>query len=288
MWALTGGCHYAGECERYKDSCGACPELGSEKEKDLSRKFWRRKKEAYNGLNLTIVTPSRWLAECARQSSLLRDFPVKVIPNGLDLELFGPVDRRAARDKLGLPVDKKLILFGAVSSTSDRRKGFHLLQPALRHLSANRTSKDVELLVFGAAEPENPPDFGLPARYLGTLSDEEELALLYGAADVCAVPSLQDNLPNIVAEAMACGTPCVAFDIGGMPDMIEHKRNGYLARPFDAEDLARGMAWVLQQENLNPRQTAEEMLELTLASKRYKNLYEDLITTKSTKDTKSV
>lgn len=277
MWAFTGGCHYAGECEKYKNSCGACPLLGSNKENDLSRKGWERKKKAYESLDLTIVTPSRWLGECVKQSSLPAGFRVEVLPNGLDLERFKDLDRGAAREALDLPTDKRFILFGAVSSTSDRRKGFHLLHPALRHLSAGEGIDNIELLVFGSDEPENAPDFGLPARYLGTLNDEAKLARLYAAADVCVAPSLQDNLPNIVVEAMACGTPCAAFEIGGMPDMIDHKKNGYLARAFDAKDLAAGIEWILQNDvRQQARKTAEKKFELTLSAKKYEELYKEL------------
>jgi len=281
MWAFTGICHYTGECERYTEACGYCPMLNSTKVNDLSRNAWERKKNAYANLNLTIVTPSQWLAQCARRSSLLKDFRIEVIPNGLDLDVFKPVDRKTAREQLSLSPDKKYILFGAISSTGDRRKGFHLLHPALRTLSENHNVKDVELLVFGASEPENPPDFGLPTRYLGTVSNDERLALLYAASDVCVTPSLQDNLPNIVVETLACGTPCAAFNIGGMPDMIEHQKNGYLAHPFDPEDLAKGIQWVLDEDptrlTAHARKKAEEMFALPIAAKHYRDLYEKLI-----------
>lgn len=281
MWAFTGVCHYTGECERYTAACGKCPMLNSTKENDLSHKAWERKKKAFTGLNLTIVTPSQWLAQCARKSSLLKDFRIEVIPNGLKLDVFKPIDKTVARQELSLSPDKKYILFGAISSTSDRRKGFHLLHPALRYLSENHDMKDVELLVFGASEPENPPDFGLPTRYLGTVNDDEKLALLYGASDVCVTPSLQDNLPNIVVETLACGTPCVAFNIGGMPDMIEHQKNGYLAQPFDPEDLAEGIAQILRDDPVrlttHARKKAEETFDVKLAAKHYRKLYEELI-----------
>ena len=296
MWAFTGGCHYAGDCTRYMKACGACPGLDSKKETDPTRKNWQKKKKAYMGMNLTVVTPSRWLAQCAGQSPLLKDCRIEVIPNGLDLDVFKPREKQALREQLSLPRDKKLVLFGAVSSTSDRRKGFHLLQPALRFLSGNRMAERTELLVFGASEPENPPDFGLPTRYLGSVPDEQDLALLYGASDVFVAPSVQDNLPNIVVEALACGTPCVAFDIGGMPDMIEHKQNGYLARPFETKDLAKGIEWVLHGKNKSKkrsdtkqnlqnhtvlsqkaRKKAEETFELTHAASRYRDLYKELI-----------
>ena len=130
-------------------------------------------------------------------------------------------------------------MFGAMGGTNDPRKGFHLLQPALQQVAALR-HEDAELMIFGASLPENPPDLGMRAHYLGSISDQTKLAELYAAADVFVAPSQQDNFPNTLLEALACGTPCVGFNIGGIPDLIEHQRNGYLARPFEIDDLARG------------------------------------------------
>jgi glycosyltransferase involved in cell wall biosynthesis len=206
-----------------------------------------------------------------------------VIPNGLDLQKYKPIERSLARKLLDLPQDKQLILFGAMKSTSDRRKGFHLLLPALQKLSQSEWQKRLELVVFGASEPLEPPDFGFKANYIGKLGDDISLSLLYAAADVFVAPSVQDNLPNTVMEALACGTPCVAFKIGGMPDMIEHEQNGYLAQPYEVEDLARGIAWVLEDreryEKLcdRAREKAEEEFTLELQAQRYLSLYKELI-----------
>lgn len=282
-WAFTGGCHIPFECMRYRQMCGACPALGSTKENDLSRKIWKRKAKAWKGLNLTVVTPSRWLAECARSSSLFHDVRVEVIPNGLDIQRYKPVDRHVARELLLLPKDKKLILFGAVSSTSDRNKGFHLLLPALKNMADNSWENRAELVVFGATKPVNGPDFGLSTHYLGHFNDKISMNLLYAAVDVFVAPSIQENLPNTVMEALACGTPCVAFNIGGMPDMIEHKKNGYLARPFETDDLARGIEWVLNDDerrkilSLRAREKVEKEFELTLVARWYRKLYEDIL-----------
>lgn len=249
MWAFTGGCHYSGKCDRFTQLCGACPQLGSNRERDLSRWIWQRKAKAWQNLNLTVTPTSNWLADLARRSSLLQNYPVQVIPSGVDTKLYRPRDRHFARQVFNLPTDKQIILFGAVSATSDYRKGFHLLMPALSKLQHHQNSAEVELVVFGASQPEEPPDLGFKTRYLGKLNDDVSLALLYAAADVLIAPSLEDNLPNTVMEAMACGTPCVAFDVGGICDLIDDEQNGYLASAYEPEDLARGVAWVLKPQH---------------------------------------
>jgi glycosyltransferase involved in cell wall biosynthesis len=279
MWAFTGGCHYNGDCMNYTNSCGTCPQLHSNKEKDLSRWIWQRKAKAWQNLNLTIVTPSHWLAKCAASSSLFKDTRIEVIPNGLDTIQYRPIQKSVARSILGLPEDKQLILFGAMSAASDPRKGFSLLQSALQKLSQSGWGAQVELVIFGASQPQNLPELGLKSHYLGRLNDDISLSLVYAAADVFLAPSIQDNLPNTVMESLACGTPCVAFDIGGMPDMIEHQQNGYLAKPFDTEDLAKGIVWVLEDEKRlgklgsNGRAKVEQKFTLEIQANNYLSLY---------------
>ena len=283
MWSFTGGCHYNEDCDKYTANCGACPILGSTKETDLSRQIWQRKHKSWEDLNLTIVTPSRWLGDCAKASSLFGDRRVEVIPYGLDLETYRPIDRTTARNLLKLPQDKQLVLFLSLNATSDRRKGFQLLQPALQQLSNSGWQNKLELMVVGASQPENPPDLGFKAHYLGIMRDDLTLALAYSAADVFVAPSIQDNLPNTVLEAIACGTPCVAFKIGGMPDMVEHQANGYLASPFETEDLARGIGWVLEDgdrlQNLSTfaRGKAEREFALEIQARRYQTLYQEIL-----------
>jgi glycosyltransferase involved in cell wall biosynthesis len=267
----------------YTNSCGTCPQLHSNKEKDLSRWIWQRKAKAWQDLNLTIVTPSHWLAKCAASSSLLKDIRIEVIPNGLDTKQYKPIEKSVARSILGLPEDKQLILFGAVSATSDPRKGFNFLQSALQNLSQSGWGKQVEVVIFGASQPKNLPELGLKSHYLGRLNDDISLSLVYASADLFLAPSVQDNLPNTVMESLACGTPCVAFDIGGMPDMIDHQQNGYLAKHFDIEDLARGIAWVLGDEErlrklgINGREKVEQNFTLEIQANNYLSLYQDLI-----------
>jgi glycosyltransferase involved in cell wall biosynthesis len=231
----------------------------------------------------TVVTPSRWLAGCAGTSSLFRDQRIETIPNPLDLERFKPVDKRTARELLALPQDKKLLLFGGIIGTRVRNKGFHLLVSALREVAERGWRDYAELMVFGSSEPAVAPDLTLKTRYLGHLDDDARIALLYAAADVFISPSLQENLPNTVMEAMACGTPCVAFNQGGVPDLIDHEINGYLAQPYEPADLARGIAWVIEDEKRwqdlsnRARRKTEIEFELHSVARQYGNLYQEVI-----------
>jgi glycosyltransferase involved in cell wall biosynthesis len=278
MWAFTGGCHYAGTCDRYVKSCGNCPQINSNKDKDLSRWIWQRKARGWKDLDLTIVSPSKWLAQCARSSSLFNHLEIEHIPNGLDTEVYRPIDRTVAREILKLPQDKHLVLFGSLQSTRDKRKGFHLLQSALQQISQTKRG-DIELVVLGSSQPENPLNVGLRTHYLGTLNDDVSLAIAYSAADIFVLPSIEDNLPNTIIEAFACGIPCVTFNLGGFPDMIEHQKNGYLARPFNIEDLTDGMLWLLdnderhQQLSQNARQKAVQEYGLRVQAQRYVELF---------------
>jgi glycosyltransferase involved in cell wall biosynthesis len=234
-------------------------------------------------LNLTLVSPSQWLTDCARASSLFHDYQIKTIPNGLDLKRFRPVDKHLARELLSLPREKKLILFGAMDSTSDRNKGFHFLLSALKTLEKRGWADRCEILIFGGRAPLSPHPLEFKFHYMGRLYDDISLMLLYSAADVIVSPSIQENLSNVVLESMACGTPCVAFKIGGMPDMIEHEQNGYLAEPFEIEDLANGIVWMLSDgERLKlasrlAREKSVKEFSIGSVARQYSDLYKELI-----------
>lgn len=284
MWAFCGGEHYTGECVRYREGYLSNNRPPSERGWDINRWVWRRKLRAWAKIeNLTIVTPSHWLAHCAGESILFKGRRVEVIPNGVDHLRFHPVNHNCAREILGLPKDKKLILFGAVNATSDQRKGFHLLRDALRELSINSSCRDVELVIFGTSSGADEEHFGLKCHYLGKFKDEMSLGLVYAAADVFVAPSLQDNLPNTVVESLACGTPVVAFNIGGMPDMINHQLNGCLAKPFDIKDFAEGVRWVISDAerwttlSQNARQTVEDRFTLEIQAQKYLRLFNELL-----------
>jgi glycosyltransferase involved in cell wall biosynthesis len=282
MWGFTGGCHYTEGCDRYLQNCGKCPQLGSQKNGDLSRWNWNRKHEILQTLNLTIVTPSQWLANCSRSSSILGQVRTEVIPYGIDLDLYRPHDRILARKLLKLPTNKPLILFGASSAMNDPRKGIHLLERALQHLYHFEFSEQPEVLILGASHGKLNCPF--PIHYLGVLQDDISLALAYSCASVFVAPSLEDNLPNTVIEAIACGVPCVAFRVGGMPDLIEHGYSGYLVNPFEVSELAQGLYWALTSEEPlgeRSRQIAEERYALRRQAKAYRSLFESLILEKN-------
>jgi glycosyltransferase involved in cell wall biosynthesis len=282
-WPFTGGCFLPFDCTRYREACGRCPILGSSREDDLSHWVWQRKRTTWQNLNLTLIAPSQWMAQRARASSLFRDRRVEVIPNGLDVSRYQPTNKDRARAHFSLPADKKLLLFGAKSATRDRNKGFHLLVQSLREIAAGKFGSEIELIVFGSSQPDPPQDLGLKAHYLGWQDDETALALLYAAADVFVLPSLQENLPYAIMEAMACGTPCVTFNLGGIPELIDHKQNGYLARPFEASDLTRGLMWVLGDPerrrtlSAGARRRVMQEFELAKVAERHLSLYRELL-----------
>jgi glycosyltransferase involved in cell wall biosynthesis len=282
MWAFTGGCHYSGACTRYEQTCGNCPQLRSNREFDLSRWTWKRKSKVWADLPLTIVTPSKWLADCVNASSLLHGFRIETIPNGLDMTVYQPHDKQFSRQLHHLPTDKRLILFGALGNLKNERKGSQFLRPALQKLS-QMGLRDVELVIVGAEASENAESFGLKTHYVGTLQDDASLSALYAAVDVFVAPSTQDNLPNTVVESLACGTPIVAFDIGGMPDIVDHHETGYLAQPYEADDLAAGIAWVLEDDErrqklaVQARKVAEERFDIYRAARMYADLYQDIL-----------
>ncbi len=283
MWAFTGGCHYAGECGKYKAACGACPQLGSSRAGDLSAKVFRRKKRAYADLNLHIVTPSGWLGNRVKDSALLSGRPVQIIPNGLDTGVFKPAEKNTARSVFNFPEDKKIILFGAAGGTSDKRKGFRYLFEAINRLKEIASGqKDYMLLIFGAGHSKGNERFPFETVFAGALSDEVSMSVLYSCADVFVLPSLGDNLPNTIMESMACGTPVAAFDVGGVPDMVEHMKNGFLAKYMDSEDLAQGIKWVLEDERRRQalgeaaREKALEDYSMDVLAKSYLTLYESI------------
>ncbi|PTN34155.1 FkbM family methyltransferase [Desulfonatronum sp. SC1] len=280
MNAFTGGCHYAAGCQKYEQQCGGCPQLGSSRDNDLSRQIWTRKMAAYKQLDITIVALCQWMADCVKISSLLSSFPVHVIPNGLPTNIFKPYPQAQIRKSLQVPKDAFVILFGA-DSVTNARKGFVYLLRALEHVKTQFPSEHIALATFGNHAQAAVQHLGFPTFAFDYVDKESELALVYSMADVTVIPSLEDNLPNVVLESLACGTPVVGFDVGGIPDMVEHLVNGYLSPVGDENGLAGGMRWIMEQKKAGSkirtkcRETALSRYNFPLQAGRYRELYEE-------------
>lgn len=279
MWAFCGAEHYTEEF-RWREGYRKWNRPTYETGFDLNSWTWERKRKHWQR-PMHIVTPSHWLADCARTSQLMRDWPVTVIPNPIDTKRWKPLDQSLARELLDLPQDVPLLLFGAMGGGNDPRKGFDLLQDVLRHLRGEIPG--LELVVFGQLSPKNPPDLRFPIHYTGHLHDDLILQILYSAADVMVVPSRQEAFGQTASEAHACGTPVVAFDACGLPDIVEHKITGYLARPFDTSDMAKGIKWVLQDAaqrsalSVQAREAAVKKFSEPVIADMYKAVYDQII-----------
>lgn len=257
MWPFTGICHYSGECTKYQNKCNRCPLLLIEKEKDLSSQVFRSKEKLYSRSHITFVACSRWLGDLARESALLSGQKVISIPNAINTNVFQPTDSKQARLSCNLPAEKKLLLFGSLKIT-DKRKGIDYLIEACTIIQATypQIAKQLGIIIVGRQSEQMKELFPFPVYVIDYVYEEKEMAQIYNAADVFVTPSLQDNLPNTIVESMACGTPCVGFSIGGIPEMIDHQQNGYLAQYKDAKDLAKGIAFVLDDNNNTDLATA--------------------------------
>jgi glycosyltransferase involved in cell wall biosynthesis len=276
MWAMTGGCHYASNCKGYENRCGHCPKLKSNAEYDLSRYVLDRKKRYYTK-NLHLIAISSWLKECAKNSYLLNEFEVEVIPNAVDIRDFFPADKKIAREELELPLDKRIILCGA-TNIHDKYKGFDKFLDAVKYLDDKYF-----FLFFGEANNGELDKLDREYKSLGFLGNNKALRSAYSASDVFVAPSVQEAFGKTLIEAMACGTPVVAFDATGPRDIVNHKETGYLAQPFFPEDLASGIRWVLEDDerrlDLADQSTrkVEECFKIDIIAQRYSELYQNLI-----------
>jgi len=281
QWYYTGICHYAGDCDKYQSQCSHCPMLrGGGIGMDLARRVFDRKRAIYEGKNLTFVGCSRWIADLARKSRLTRGHKVTNAPNAIDTSVFSPMDKQQARARHKLPEGKRLLLFGAQRIT-DERKGFRYLCEACECLvqSWPELAAQLGVVVLGGDAQSVKDTLPLPVYAVNYLSGEDEIASLYNAVDLFVTPSLQDNLPNTIVEAMSCGTPCVGFDVGGIPEMIDHQRDGYVARYCDSQDFAQGIAWCLNDNrygdlSLRAREQALATYGEAAVSRRYLDIYQ--------------
>lgn len=248
-WPVTGICHYTRSCQAFKRHCHNCPLLpGKGGENDLSSQVFARKKKLYQNSGIHFVACSRWLAGQAKKSALLTGLYTDSIPNPIDTHVFCPQDKREARLHSMLPEDKRVILFVSQRVTQER-KGMKYFIEAIEKMVADHPEikDDTVIAILGGKAEEVSSQLPLPCYPLGYISDERRIVSVYNSADVFVLPSLEDNLPNTIMESMACGVPCVGFQVGGIPEMIDHHRNGYVAALGNSADLATGIHWVLRE-----------------------------------------
>ena len=288
MWAFTGGCHHARECNHYENECGDCFFLKKPATKDLSHQLFMKKREVYQKASLHLAGCSNWIADQAHKSGLFKNesFPkssIQAIPNPIDHTVYQPIDKVKLRQKYSLDPSKKYLLFGSVKLTA-KRKGIDYFIEALKILKQKypKTSEEVELLVFGGAGEEIKSLLPYPVHLRGLLSGDEALVENYNLGDILVMPSLEENLPNTIMEALACGTPSVAFEIGGIPDLIDHQQNGYLAKYQDAANLADGIYWALYtadqtQLKANARQKVLDNFTESVVANQYVQLYKKIL-----------
>ncbi|WP_322998798.1 glycosyltransferase [Castellaniella sp.] len=282
MWPFCGAEHLAPDSPvaRWRNGYPHLKNLADRPGVDFDRLIWMWKKRTWRR-PIPLIAPSNWLARCIRQSSLMKDWPVFVVPNVLDTSRFRPVPKKTARSLLNLPPDIPLVLFGAMGGGRDPNKGWDLLHSALLELSS--TISGIECVVFGQSKPADSPCVGMPVHWLGHLHDDVTLNLVYSAADVMVVPSRQENLPQSGTEAHSCGCPVVAFDVAGLPDVVEHQVTGYLAAAYDSSDLANGIRWVLEDDDrysrmcLAARDRAVNRWSPAAVVPQYLNVYEQTI-----------
>lgn len=277
MWVFTGGCHYDAYCGRYKDGCGRCLYLGRHWKKDISFYNLKKKKKLYNQIEISFVAISKWEKECAANSIPLKGQAVTWIPNPLDIDIFRPLNRGKLREKHGMP-DKKIILFGADKALENPTKGFKYLVEALQYLDG----EEYLAICFGKAPDKQKLMLeNIEIKYLGTIQDEKELAEWYNIADVFVAPSLQEGFGYTVCEALACGTPVAAFAVGGIVDQVLHRENGYLAKVYDAKDLARGIVFCTESNKGELGHEARNWVvshnSYNIIGKQYYELLEQLI-----------
>lgn len=250
QWYFTGVCHHADDCTRYRTLCHDCPVMNGGSLIDMARRVFRQKQRIYADSPLTFVGCSQWIADLARTSLLTQGHTVLSIPNPIDTDFFRPYPQQQARQQLALPQDKRLLLFTCLRIT-DERKGFHYLAQAVSHINEQHPdlARQLAIVVVGGEADKVHTLLHTDIIPIAYVSDPQKMVQLYNAVDLFVTPSLQENLPNTIMEALACGTPCVGFRVGGIPEMIDHLQNGYVADFRDAKDLADGIVWTLRADH---------------------------------------
>ena len=277
QWYFTGVCHYSGDCLNYRDQCRNCPLIRGRVKKDISWKVFNRKRRMYANADITFVGCSQWIAGLARTATLFQGKKVVSIPNAINMDVFHPEDKALARQSLGLPSDRRLLLFGSQRIT-DERKGFKYLVEACEHIHRNypEWTDKIGIVVVGAKSETIDSMLPFPVYAVNYVSDEKSMVEIYNAVDLYVTPSLQDNLPNTIVESMACGVPCVGFRVGGIPEMIDHEKNGYVAQYKDAVDFANGILWSLGDSYDDLCTKAYEKAVATYSEKRVADKYKEI------------
>ena len=278
MSTFTGGCHYSRDCNKYLNHCHHCPYLRKPSAKDLAYQVFERKIHLFKNAPLTLVSPSQWLANLAKKAATTQHIETIAIPNLIDTTIFQPKNREIAKINLALNTKKKWILFAGVN-TQDPRKGFRYFKEATHLLKDKKEEWGV--VVFGKTQPDALAELGLEVKSLGSIPSHE-VVKVYQAVDVMVVPSLEDNYPNTIIEAMACGTPVVGFDTGGIPEQIIHLQTGYVAQLHSADDLAKGIQFILEnvdyeQLSQNNRRIIEQRNAPEPVVKQFLQLYNKLL-----------
>lgn len=277
MWPFSGTEHYGADTPdaRWRTGYTTSNRSPDERGIDLDRLTWERKRRAWTH-PMRIVASNSWMRDRVADSALFRTWPSHQIPHVIDCARFMPADEEESRRRLGLPVDVPLILFISSGGVSDRRKGWDLLAAALP--AVRQHHPDVQVVVAGPPDPGTVGD--LPVIWQGQVDSDETLARLYAAVDVTAVPSREDNMPLVAMEAQSSGCPVVAFRIGGLPDIVEHRVTGYLAQPLDSEDLALGLVEALgaaDQWAPAARERALRTWSPDVVVERYADLYAEIL-----------
>lgn len=280
LWAATGICHYPGNCEEYKLKCCNCPLLVRGKSDDLANKIFNKKK-TLNLHKIHYVGCSLWISGKAKDSNLLKNATIVSIPNPIDTNTFYPKEKNAVRKRLQLPVDKRLLLFSAAKITDPRKGGIYFIDTCkLISEKYPEIAQSIDIVLLGKGDDLFFSEAQMTTHTLRYISDDSELADVYSAVDIFVIPSLEDNLPNTIMESMACGTPCVGFNVGGIPEMIDHQQNGYIATYKDSKDLAEGILWCMENYRIltiETRKKAEKCYSKEVVVKQYINLYQQFL-----------
>lgn len=280
MWPFTGGCHNSFDCHKFENECGNCPILSRNDKKDISYQVLHRKMKSYSRINiLAPVALSKWMNVNAKRSSLFKNKIISTIPNLIDTDIYKPQEPKLSRKHLNLPQSKFLILYSALGYYKDRNKGYHELIQSIHRLN----NRNVELVLVGEDKLKNIN--GINIRHFGKINNEDKIVNLYNAVNLTIVPSLKENLSNVIMESLSCGTPVVAFNIGGNSDMIDQKVNGYLATPYDIDELSNGINWLLYSSNYenicyNARQKILKSFGQNIITKKYITFYNNILNNK--------